>query len=411
MVVLTTTRLFNQRVRKRGFTLVELLVVVSIMAILASLSLPALNKARESARSIQCSSNLRNFGIAMIDRSLSGPDGTFCTGATDLVRDGVPSEIGWVSDMAKSGSVPGEMICPSNQARVNRTIEQLATLPVADFNQTCVDRLGELPYTNELGEVVANECRTIANSGTPLAPGSIARLQVIQRKILDSGLYTNYAASWFLVRGGLRLNGTGNVNPISATCPIDARGRNITAGPMTESQVQASPASRSTIPMLFDTIPTGRLSLGFGTLEQSEPYVTSVIGGPIGRSVRIDTDGDGAADTTSTYFMRLPVFPAGTDRSGPDGWLKQWTVDTRQDYRGIDPLHAGVANILMADGAVVRVADANSDGFLNNGFDGADAIGWPGTADNQVFWKSSVEELGKTKLASFFSLSSQGPSQ
>ena len=51
--------------RLPGFTLIELLVVISIIALLIALLLPALTNARESARSVQCASNLRGTGIAM----------------------------------------------------------------------------------------------------------------------------------------------------------------------------------------------------------------------------------------------------------------------------------------------------------------------------------------------------------
>lgn len=94
------TRTNNLRRLKfqRGFTLIEVLVVISIIGVLAGLLLPAIQQARETARRMQCQSHLRQIGIALLnyhDSKRSFPPGYISK--TDSAGNEIGPGWGWAS--------------------------------------------------------------------------------------------------------------------------------------------------------------------------------------------------------------------------------------------------------------------------------------------------------------------------
>lgn len=382
--------------RRKGFTLIEVLVVLVIISLLVALLLPAIGAARAAARSNACKSNLRQFGVAMHLHAEKDRQGRFCTGAFDWKRDGSVVDYGWVADLTNSGVVVGNMLCPSSPVRVSEKFNDLLGLTPTGQDSCNIDLAGRAEEILPDGTLQVNPCRKILGlytGGSPLLPGSEERRLVIEQEILLKGYNTNYAASWFLVRSAVAVDESGNLTGDPA-CPISNKELNSTRGPLTVAMVDSSKIPSDLIPLLGCAAPgdvrEAVLSQPLGEYSNGERLAESFCDGPVDR-----------------FTMKPPQFANGTPHGGPSGWWAGWN-DTLQDIRDFGPHHrGGTVNVLFADGSVRGLTDTNGDGFVNPGFDpaaytGQGAIGYTSadveSTDQDIFVGWSLTDTKKGNL-------------
>jgi prepilin-type processing-associated H-X9-DG protein/prepilin-type N-terminal cleavage/methylation domain-containing protein len=344
--------------RRAAFTLVELLVVISIIGLLMAILLPAMAAARDAARNSACKNNLRQIGVGL-HAFAEKHNERFCSGAFSWEKDGAVTEIGWVADMVNQNVLLGEMLCVSNNAKLSETYHDLMEMDTSAANPCNVDRKGSPASTFPDGSPKINPCRKIVEDAA-MTPGAEPRRVLVEEQVLKKWYNTNYAASWFLVRSAVSLNSSGQLNTSVPACTASNTSRKSTGGPLSRRLCENGGAPSSIIPFLGDARPLAltekACAHAIGPHSPADPLAAAMTQGPVDKSTKLP-----------------PNPPTGTTYTGAGGWWSIWNQSV-QDYRNFGPVHGGSCNILFADGSVKSFTDANADALMNNGLDSASPV-------------------------------------
>ncbi|QDT66394.1 DUF1559 family PulG-like putative transporter [Calycomorphotria hydatis] len=369
---------------RRGFTIIELLVVITIIAILVSFAVPAIFAVRETARGTQCQNNLRQFGIALHAHATGDPEERFCTGAHDFFRDGCPDTFGWVADVVNQGAgFPSLDICPSSECGGSQALNGLLGDEDSDFSSIPTDDV-DFPTDkdgNEADSLKAGRCEDVLGD----APSAVAQVADASRTseteaLLQRGYGTNYASSWFLARRAVSDDGfDDSTGQFSQT-----RGKGGTEGGLRRYELDNAAVPSTRVPFLgCATAGDVTKSLLLGDLDLDGNGSKDLIRGDrlaasscLGPAFSNTEKTGGTGDFIVTVDQVDPsdkTFAPEVIKEEVDAYLSDpGSASVFQDTRSWFAWHGSGTkrslNVLMADGSVTKFTDSNRDGFFNPGF-------------------------------------------
>lgn len=344
----------SMRQVRRAFTLVELLVVVGIIGVLASLLLPAVASARAAAQAAASGNNLQTFGKGFSTYA-SENNGLYTSGAFDHYRDGDVRDIGWVADVVRlKVSTPGKALDLGSRNKYN---EKVGDYTGATKN-TKAGAAGVSPYWDERGlsGQVVTGIATFAGTGIS---ANVARELI---PVYNS----NYSTTWHFSRG----------DPSATdgfTCTIKTP--NGGDGGLTDAHISQGRAPAARI-ALMGPARGGDGSDATVIATGSENAVTSGVAANVFNAFAGKTLVKAGDLLVESFTDGMTISAANAFGGG--------TAERVHEFGDIEPLHqpkesdgsGGYAPVLFADGHVEKIFDKvtagntaarKGDSFLGNG--------------------------------------------
>lgn len=315
--------------RRRAFTLIELLIVVALVGVLAALGLPALQASREAARRTQCANHLKQIGVALhqyhhFKNCL--PPGSFVELQT-LLPPGTPLNVNLPGN--RKGSILVHLL---------PFIEQQALFDNFDFTQTSVDH------------------QTMASDSSKQIRSQVVELFICPSDDHD-GVYEESALS----------NYTASAGPLALT---DV---NLTSPCLSHpwNAFSMAPNGSNAVPGPFT-----RLGKSINFLHVKDGLSHTIFFGevrPLCSMHAYDACGGGWLGSNNGQGLVSTIVPINFDTCDPTaadfcGNAKNWNTEL-----GFRSAHRGGAQFLLGDGTVHFVSEAVDHWlyqFLGNKADG-----------------------------------------
>jgi prepilin-type N-terminal cleavage/methylation domain-containing protein/prepilin-type processing-associated H-X9-DG protein len=341
--------------RRRGFTLIELLVVIAIIAVLIALLLPAVQAAREAARRIQCTNNLKQMGLGL--HSYISSNDCFPP-ADQLVWSPASSKLIANGDRSVHARILGFLEQQPLYNAMNMSLPVLNDTIGVPANSTVI--------VSRLSVFLCPSSAAPSYLGLGLAAGPLTSYQVPGNSYfasMGSSLEYDITNSGGPPNGIFYDSGTSNSPPVRIAAVTDGLSNTIALG---EWKLGTGNTSAITVPQ--DVIFAGSTPLVSNTSDmvmstagsaKFQQWTTTCAAGVSSASTR----GPRTVTLGQYWGVGLPMLTMGNIILGPNPKIPNCGFLNSYNSGGMFTLssyHPGGANIVMGDGSVRFLKDSVS---------------------------------------------------